>query len=314
MAFACANPDQVQAQSNQVPAERLRIGSEIFADGMVLQRGMPIRVWGYARPHGRGTVTITLENADGTILRGPETVVADAYGDWRAALPAVEDATDPDEDYILRISGASEIEIKEVAVGEVWFVAGQSNVAKWSPSSKGAQRVSQADIRTYKRGDWNRRNRFRRYVGEVAFAVGEELFAHYDELVTIGIVNLAVPGTNIRHWMPPEVLYEDFPLNIRERYSRKSGAPAGAIGRFWRKLHQKVRPFPARGVLWWQGESDHGSRYTPAFEASLIGFVREWRKQWNETGSTMYPSWENVENDLPVTLPFVAGNMILRLI
>ena len=120
MASLCLGASGVQAQSNQVPAERLRIGSEIFADGMVLQRGVPIRVWGYARPHGRGAVTVTLERADGTVIRGPETVVADAYGDWRAALPAVEDATAPGDELVLRIAGASEIEIEEVAVGEVW--------------------------------------------------------------------------------------------------------------------------------------------------------------------------------------------------
>ena len=307
MASACFNLAEVWAQSNQVPAERLRIGSEIFADGMVLQRGMPIRVWGYARPHGRGTVTVTLERTDGTVLRGPETAVADAYGDWRLALPPVAEASAPGEDHILRITGASEIEIAEVAVGEVWFVAGQSNVAKWSPSSKGAQRLSDADVRTFKRGDWDRPSRFRRYVGEVAFAVGEELYAHYDENVTIGIVNLAVPGTNIRHWMPPEVLSAgDFPVDLRKKYSRKNRRPVGAIGRFWRKLHEGVRPFPARGVLWWQGESDYFSRYTSDFEYSLIAFVREWRTQWNETGSTQQPSWENVANDLPVDLPFVA--------
>jgi len=305
VAFLCLGALRVQAQSNQVPAERLRIGSEIFADGMVLQRGVPIRVWGDARPHGRGAVTVTLERADGTVIRGPETVVADAYGDWRAALPAVADATAPGDELVLRIAGASEIEIEEVAVGEVWFVAGQSNVAKWSPASKGAQRLSNADVRTFKRGDWNRPGRFRRYVGEVAFAIGEELFRRYDESVTIGIIVHAVPGTTIRHWMPPQVLDGDFPLDIRERYSRKSGRPIGSIGRFWRKNHELVRPFPARGVLWWQGESDYASRYTPFFEASLIAFVQQWRAQWNQTGLKGTP-WANVPNDLPVDLPFVA--------
>ena len=53
----------------------------IFQNGMVLQRGKPIPVWGQANPHE--TVTVTLN-------RKSCTTVADANGHWRVNLPAMK--------------------------------------------------------------------------------------------------------------------------------------------------------------------------------------------------------------------------------
>ena len=54
---------------------------QIFQDGMVLQRGMPIPVWGWTEP--QGTVTITLN-------KKTCTTTADTNGYWRVNLPAMK--------------------------------------------------------------------------------------------------------------------------------------------------------------------------------------------------------------------------------
>lgn len=93
----------------------------VFTDNMVLQRGMPVPVWGRAE----AGETIRVEFA------GQEkTTTADAAGKWRvdlASLPA------SNQSRILRIQGRAAAgqesrQFTNVVVGEVWLAAGQSNM------------------------------------------------------------------------------------------------------------------------------------------------------------------------------------------
>lgn len=85
---------------------------ELFQDGMVVQRGRPIPVWGKA--DAGETVVVTLGK------RSVRTV-AHADGQWRADLPAMK-AGGP---YTLTVN---ELSISDVLVGDVWLCSGQSNI------------------------------------------------------------------------------------------------------------------------------------------------------------------------------------------
>lgn len=93
----------------------------IFADKMVLQRDMPVPVWGTAEA---GTA-VTVEFAGQT-----QTAVADADGKWRVDLkPMIASA----ESRVLKVIANHQSEIinrqfSDVLVGEVWFAGGQSNM------------------------------------------------------------------------------------------------------------------------------------------------------------------------------------------
>ena len=52
-----------------------------FTDGAVLQRGMPVNVWGFAAPSARVAVSFGEASAAG---------VADEHGKWRVKLPKME--------------------------------------------------------------------------------------------------------------------------------------------------------------------------------------------------------------------------------
>ena len=84
----------------------------LFQDGMVVQRGRPIPVWGKA--DAGETVVVKL---------GKRTVrtVAHADGQWRADLPAMK-AGGP---YTLTVN---ELSVSDVLVGDVWLCSGQSNI------------------------------------------------------------------------------------------------------------------------------------------------------------------------------------------
>ncbi len=88
----------------------------VISDHMVLQRGIPLPIWGWADPGEE--VTVLLEDARAS-------AVADAEGRWTVKLPARE-AGGPLE---LVVSGRNEVRVRDVLVGEVWVASGQSNMA-----------------------------------------------------------------------------------------------------------------------------------------------------------------------------------------
>ncbi|OAM87290.1 sialate O-acetylesterase [Termitidicoccus mucosus] len=91
----------------------------LFNDGMVLQHGKSIPVWGTANNGEKIQVRFAEHSA---------TTVADDKGQWRAWLPALAPSS---EGRRLVISGNNTVTIKDVLVGEVWLASGQSNM-EWT--------------------------------------------------------------------------------------------------------------------------------------------------------------------------------------
>ena len=89
--------------------------SSIFSDHMVLQRGKPVPVWGTAKPGEKVAVSFAGASA---------TAIADAKGAWEAKLPALEISK---EGRAFTVRGENEIVFKDVLVGDVWLITGQSN-------------------------------------------------------------------------------------------------------------------------------------------------------------------------------------------
>ena len=87
----------------------------LFTEGMVLQRDMKVPVWGTADAGERVTVR----------FQGQEvSAVAAGDGKWMVRLDSLK-AGGP---FPLTIAGTNTITLKNVLVGEVWIVAGQSNM------------------------------------------------------------------------------------------------------------------------------------------------------------------------------------------
>ena len=90
---------------------------QMFQNGVVLQRGKPIPVWGKADAGDAITVTLNKKKV---------TTTADANGRWRVDLPVMK-AGGP---YILEVSDEKSegIQINDVLIGDVWLLSGQSNI------------------------------------------------------------------------------------------------------------------------------------------------------------------------------------------
>ena len=102
--------------SNSVHAE-VRL-PDILGDSMVLQQKQTVPIFGWA--DAGETVTVTFG-------KQKKTVVADKDGKWRVDLKNLEASFTPQT---LIIEGKNKIELKDILIGEVWLVAGQSNMQR----------------------------------------------------------------------------------------------------------------------------------------------------------------------------------------
>ena len=85
---------------------------QLFQSGMVMQRGKPIPVWGWADKGEKVTITFQKKTY---------TTTADDQGRWRIDLPKMK-AGGP---YELTVNS---LRFTDVFIGDVWLLSGQSNI------------------------------------------------------------------------------------------------------------------------------------------------------------------------------------------
>ena len=90
--------------------------ARIFRSGMVLQRGRQIAVFG--RASVGATVIVTLQGKSSSVKAGDS-------GDWKAFIGPLKAS---ESETMTVVSGIDIITIDDVAVGEVWYLGGQSNM------------------------------------------------------------------------------------------------------------------------------------------------------------------------------------------
>lgn len=89
----------------------------LFQSGMVVQRDKPIPIWGWAVPGEKVTVTFGDESRSAT---------AAADRSWKVELPAMSVSV---ASQTIKVQGSDEtIELTNILVGDVWVLAGQSNM------------------------------------------------------------------------------------------------------------------------------------------------------------------------------------------
>ena len=177
----------------------------IFGNQMVLQRGLPVRVWGTAAPGEKVTVSIGKNESAAT---------AAANGKWSVELPPPEGG--PLE---VTVQGKNKITLRDVLVGEVWVCSGQSNMQFSVRSTNIAkQEIAAArhpHIRLFTvpmrpagepaddidQGYWTEcKPETVPDFSAVAYFFGRDL--HKQLGVPIGLINTSWGGTRIEPWTP----------------------------------------------------------------------------------------------------------------
>ncbi|MEM9280228.1 MAG: sialate O-acetylesterase [Verrucomicrobiota bacterium] len=187
----------------------------LFGDHMILQQETSNAIWGWAEPGE----TVTVEASWGTNA----STKADNDGKWMLFLETPAFGTR----HTLTIRAENEITISDVAIGEVWLCAGQSNMG-WSTGNsfeaEGEAEVSLPDLRLFRsaREHWHEpldenRDRLARWkpcdpesaaeTSAVSYYFGKTL--HQELGVPVGIIQRAYAGTPIEGWMPWELQQND---------------------------------------------------------------------------------------------------------
>ena len=175
----------------------------MFSEHMVLQRDVPVTVWGWAEVDEQVTVTIAGQT---------EKTAADNSGNWSVKLDPLA-AGGPCE---LTVSGNNRLSIGDVLVGEVWLCSGQSNMAMTVARSNNAdeelaaadysgirmltvERVTAVKPQSECQGEWQVCSP--ETVGQfsaTAYFFGRTLHKELD--VPVGLINSSWGGTAVEAW------------------------------------------------------------------------------------------------------------------
>lgn len=189
--------------------------SGMFQGGMVLQRELPVPVWGWA-PSGR-VVAVEFGGQK-------KTAVADSSNHWKVVLDPMPASSNPRKLTVSSNAHTPTLQYSNLLVGEVWVLAGQSNMEWWLQSSDGGpEAVAAADypwLRYFTPG-WQLPDSPAQNLAQnaswqecspetagqfsaIGFWMAEKL--HQELNVPIGLIKNAVSGTYGECWVPRDVL------------------------------------------------------------------------------------------------------------
>ncbi len=271
LAFA-GDPNAVLA------TEELRL-APLFTDGMVFAEDKPVRIFGT----GIGAVSAT--------FRGRTANAVSSGGRWRVDLPPGA-AGGPFE--LMVTLGRQTRVLKDVCVGEVYLMAGQSNMqfALARSRVRPTDYVDEPRLRGFAVSrvepgmDFTSDDGWRTCAASeaarwstLAYLFGLERVRKTGKFV--GVVVCAQGASALRSWLPEDVCTDlDGQIAKADQhgdFTHPIYAAWNGAGFLYAKMFKTVAPFSFSRVVWYQGESDTGPGgaryYAPLFRA----LVERWR-------------------------------------
>ncbi len=274
----------------------------IFSDNMVLQRNQPIPVWGWASPGEKIKVTLNKQML---------STKAGKDGKWKVTFKQ-EEAGGP---YVLSVKGKNQLEVKDVLIGEVWLISGQSNMEmhvehsydkRYVPDMRDAKNDKIRHIKVQNTiaenpsddiagGEWklgNDSNTVREF-SSVGYFFAQKL---YEELkVPVGLINASWGGTIVETWISRKALENtpEFAGAVKKTFEQvKDEAQDGKVwpnnypSLLFNGMINPIIPYAIRGALWYQGESnaDRAMQYKKSFPL----LINDWRTRWKQGDFPFY--------------------------
>ena len=293
---------------------------KVLASHMVVQRGLPVHVWGWAAAGEVVAVSFRGES---------EATTADELGRWSVFLrPGA--AGGPFE---LTVKGANSVTLTDVLVGDVWVAGGQSNMEfemrKAATAAVDLPKAANDRIRLmivsrkaadYPLADAEVTAAWGASTPETAkeFSAVGWYFAReiaQEENVPVGVIDSTWGGTVAEAWTSLTALGADASLMpvflarghmtareetalLEEKLHEQARAEAKAAGKpepqfpwhpqlntwapamLWNGMIAPLTPFPIRGVIWYQGESNSALERAPLYGRVFEAMITDWRRQW----------------------------------
>ncbi len=276
--------------------------SNVFSDNMVIQRGEHVRVWGFADASENG------KKVSGEFMG----ITADALiqdGEWVLTFGMRMEACADMGNHMRIYTDSKETVIRDVLVGDVYMVVGQSNI-HYDVATNATVYSTTIDETLPLRLHYNSGMQYNEQdypaagsiqeVGEIVSssrwvlpveenvksfsALGYYFAANMLEAsqgaVPIGLIQISMPGLPLSSFLPNEVADERNADKWNEEQGRYECSAMGATFCSRYMYNCFMNPFERyamAGLIWYQGESDQAlatSRtYLPKF-AGLVDFMR----------------------------------------
>ena len=244
----------------------------IIGSSMVLQQKQRVPIWGEADPGEAVTVTFGKQQ---------KTVVADQNGKWRVDLDKMSANFTPQT---MTISGKNKVELNNILVGDVWLVAGQSNMQRLlRETDNGVAAQAAANHPNIRLFNVSREVAFKHHSGVLGEwapctpeSVKEFSAAGYyfgvelerELKVPVGLINSSYGGSQAEAWTPVEYLNASDELR-----------PTVERTKIWDAERAKVRIDYADAIKKWRETSarqtEAGARPSPS--PSVPDALREYR-------------------------------------
>ena len=245
---------------------------DVLSDAMVLQRNQSIPIWGKAGPGEAVTVKFAGQT---------RTAAADKDGNWRVTLKALSANAAPAE---MTIAGRNTITLKDVVVGEVWLVAGQSNMQRLlSETANGEQAIAAANRPLIRLFNVSRQVAFKhappplgkwqactsesvKQFSAAGYYFGIELQQELN--VPVGLINSSYGGSQAEAWTPVEYLVASPDL-----------MPTVERTKIWDEERSRVRVQYDEAIKKWREDSDkaRASGARPSPSPPVPDALREYR-------------------------------------
>jgi len=256
----------------------------IFTDHMVLQRDLPVPVFGTADAGETVKVTFGSTNL---------STIANSEGAWSVTLKPMRGSKDP---LNMTISGENEIVLRDIVIGDVWICSGQSNMEWPMRDLQRPEDIRTADFPLIRQflvpkttADAPRDDVSGRWVvcspeNAGAFTGVGFHFArsiHQEVGIPVGLLHSSWGGTLIEPWISKDGLMS-VPEPMRECATMHFG-PVEPHCLYHAMIHPLTR-FPIKGAIWYQGESN--AMFDPAnseekYFHKKSALITGWRKAWN---------------------------------
>jgi len=260
----------------------------LFSDHMVLQRDMPVPVWGTADPDFDVTVEFAGQKKE---------TKADGDGKWRVTLDPLKASKEPATMKVM--SGDHGVEVKDILVGEVWICSGQSNMEWTVNACRAKEDADTADfpmIRQIKVPHVHSDKSADNFKGQwvvcspqtagsftaVGFFFARDLIKELD--CPIGLINSSWGGTRVEPWTPPCGFagVEE----LKELATKPATGNHQTHTRIYHSMIHPLIPYAIRGAIWYQGESNGGEHVSYFHKKKAL--ITGWRKLWEQGDFPFY--------------------------
>jgi sialate O-acetylesterase len=275
----------------------------VIGNDMVLQRDLPVPIWGWADKGEEVTVTFAGQS---------KTAKPGKNGKWMVKLSALKANSKP---ATLTIKGSNEINLENILVGEVWICSGQSNM-EWSirSSMNAKEEIAASDhpgIRLFNVPGHKTHPKPQQRLAiptewkvckpdtsanfsAVGYYFGRRL--HKELGVPVGLVGSNWGGTRIEPWTTLAGFESVSELSKEaekvKSYKADTKVGGGSPSAIYNQMVHPLAPFAMRGGIWYQGESNGGEHMSYYHKKHAL--VNGWRKVFQNKDLAFY--WVQLAN------------------